>query len=53
MLNIICEKKTIIVILDNSELRIMMSKKSQERVTELMNIDNYRRAIFEQYENKR
>lgn len=52
MLNIICEKKTIIVILDNSELRIMMSKKSQERVTELM-IDNYGRAIFEQYENKR
>lgn len=42
-----------IEILDNNDLRTAMSKKSQERATELMNIDNYRRAILEQYEDKR
>lgn len=42
-----------IKILDNGELRTSMSRKSLERATELMNIDNYRRAILEQYEDKR
>lgn len=46
-------KEECLKILDNRKLRRIMSEKSQKKANELMNIEKYRRAIFEQYENKR
>lgn len=39
-------------IIDDKELEDELSKKSKERAADLMNINNYRRAILEQYEDK-
>lgn len=45
-------KESCLEILNNNSLREKMSKKSKERASELMNIENYRRVILEQYEDK-
>lgn len=45
-------KESCLEILNNSSLREKMSKKSKKRASELMNIENYRRVILEQYEDK-
>lgn len=45
-------KESCLKILNNNSLRKKMSEKSQKRASELMNIENYRRIILEQYEDK-